>query len=325
MYATAFAKGYTPEAVIFDLETQFHSGCDSSGKPLFSNTKEEECYMPQNYDEVFRGPVSLRNALAQSINIPALKVLYLVGIKDALETARNVGITSLTDPERYGLTLVLGGGEVSLLELTSAYSVFANEGVRNPHNPILSVLDKDGKKLIEFKQSGARAIDENIALQVSDVLSDNKARAPAFGERSFLYFENRDVAVKTGTTNDYRDAWIVGYTPNLAVGMWAGNNDNTPMEKKVAGFIIAPVWNAFLAHVLEDLPREEFRAPEADASWNSLKPLLRGVWTGGESYFVDRVSQKLATAFTPQETREERFVSNIHSELYWINKNDPRG
>lgn len=325
VYATAFMKGYTPETVVFDLETQFHSECDPDGKPLFETVKPEECYMPENYDEIFRGPVTLRNALAQSINVPAIKVLYLAGLRDSLETARNVGITSLNDPDRYGLTLVLGGGEVSLLELTMAYSVLANEGVRNQHASILEVKGREGTPLVQFKQSPVRVMPANIALQVSDILKDEEARSPAFGHHSYLYLGDRDVAVKTGTTNDYRDAWILGYTPNIAVGMWAGNNDNTPMEKRVAGFIVAPPWNAFLSEVFKNLPREEFKAPEKDSAWDSLKPLLRGVWAGGESYFVDRISQKLATVYTPKETREERVVPNIHSELFWIDKADPRG
>src|SRR3989344_1485530 len=325
VYATAFMKGYLPETVVFDVETQFHTGCDMNGKPIFPDVAKEDCYMPQNYDNIFRGPVSLRNALAQSINIPALKVLYLAGLKDSLKIAREMGIRGLDDPARYGLTLVLGGGEVSLLELTSAYSVFANEGIRNPETGILQIKDASGSVLEEFRPKPVQVLPQNVALQISDVLSDNDARSPAFGERSYLYFSERDVAAKTGTTNDYRDAWIIGYAPNLTVGMWAGNNNNTPMEKKVAGFIVAPVWNAFLSEVFKTLPEEHFKKPGVITGAETLKPIIRGKWVGGESYFVDTITQKLATSNTPSETKEERFVPNVHSILYWVNKEDPLG
>jgi len=324
VYATAFQKGFTPETVVFDLETQFHSGCDTEGKPLFSTVKEEECYTPINYDEVYRGPVTLRNALAQSINIPSIKVLYLSGLRDALNTAKKFGITSLTDINRYGLTLVLGGGEVSLLEMTSAYGVFANEGVKNPYTGILKIEDSSGDVLEEFSPKPERILEKNIALQISDILSDEEARIPAFGERSYLYIPGHDVAAKTGTTNDYRDAWIIGYTPSISVGAWAGNNDNSAMEKRIAGFIIAPLWNAFMKEALASAPQEPFKKPE-DTPKEGLKPILRGIWLGNESYFIDRLSGKLATVYTPEETKEERIVTNVHSILYWVNKKNPRG
>jgi membrane carboxypeptidase/penicillin-binding protein PbpC len=156
------------------------------------------------------------------------------------------------------------------------------------------------------------------------MLSDNEARAPAFGSRSFLYFPGRDVAAKTGTTNDYRDAWIVGYTPNIAVGAWAGNNDNSPMDKRVAGFIIAPLWNEFMYRAFEKYPDEKFRQPQP-LNEDQLKPILKGIWRGGSSYTIDTVSGKLATQYTPIETREERFVEDINSILHWVDKDDPRG
>ena len=164
---------------------------------------------------------------------------------------------------------------------------------------------------------------ENIARQINDVLSDNEARTPAFGERSYLYFDGKTVAAKTGTTNDYRDAWIIGYTPSIAVGAWAGNNDNSPMEKRVAGFIVAPMWNAFVAEILKDSPDEKFVKPEGIDQ--NIKPALRGFWQGGENYFVDKISGKLATEYTPVETREERVLTDIHSILYWVDKQNPLG
>ena len=321
IYATAFKKGYTPNTAVFDLQTEFNSSCNPDGTPG-PNAKPEECYMPKNYDQIFRGPIILRNALAQSVNVPSVKTLYLAGIKDSLNTIKDMGITTLTDPNRYGLTLVLGGGEVSLLELTGGYSAFANNGIRNPMTGILKIEDSNGNVLEEYHEAPAQALDKNITLLVTDILSDNDARAPAFGERSYLYFSDRQVAVKTGTTNDYRDAWVIGYTPNLAWGVWCGNNDNTPMEKKVAGFIAAPLWSAFFNEIYQDLPKEDFEKPQPQPE---PKPFLAGNWRGGQTYKIDKISKKLATEFTPSELIEEKPLVQIHSILYWLNKDDPLG
>lgn len=323
VYATAFSDGYTAETVVFDLPTQFAAGCDERGQPLFAGISPENCYLPTNYDEKFRGPVTFREALAQSINVPSVKVLYLTGLSDTLETARAVGITTLTDPNRYGLTLVLGGGEVKLLELTSAYGVFAADGLRFEPVSVLRVEDSAGRVLEEARSEGRRVLDENTARLISDILSDNQARAPAFGGASPLYFPGREVAAKTGTTNDYRDAWIVGFTPSFVLGAWAGNNDNTPMVKQIAGFIVAPLWHALFEEALQDLPNETFPRPEPPPV--DLKPVLRGIWQGGETYFVDKASGLLATGQTPAETREERVIRSVHSILWWVDKNNPGG
>jgi len=319
VYATAFAKGYTPETVVFDVQTQFSTQCDYRGNPLSVNAV---CYTPQNYDEVFRGPVSLREALAQSMNIPAIKTLYLAGIYESLRTARDMGITSLTNIDQYGLTLVLGGGEVSPLEMASAYSVFANDGVRNPYVFILKIEDSNGNILEEYRPSPKQAISKNVARQISDILSDNIARTPAFGANSPLYFNSHDVAAKTGTTNDYRDAWTVGYTPTISVAAWAGNNDNSSMEKKVAGFIITPLWREFMDEALRVLPSENFKSPDSVLN-DDLPPPLRGVWQGGISYYIDTISGKRATELTPEETKKEIILTDVHSILYWIDKDDP--
>ena len=322
VYAAAFEAGYTPDTVVFDVPTQFSSYCDSVGKPL-SGVDPSLCYMPENYDGTYHGPISLRNALAQSINIPAVKLLYLTGISRAIEFAERLGVTTLKNKDRYGLTLVLGGGEVSLLEMTSAYGVFANDGVREPYTGILGIEDASGNTLFTSEKKVLPAIDPEIARKISDVLSDNEARTPAFGAQSYLNFKDRQVAGKTGTTNDYRDAWILGYTPSLVVGAWAGNNDNTPMEKKVAGFIIAPLWNAFFTKVFPSLPDERFSSPQPIP--RTLKPALRGLWYGGDVYAVDKISGKLATEYTPPEFIDERVVPNPHEILYWVNKSEPSG
>ena len=324
VYATAFQKGYTPETVLFNVRTQFQTTCDAYGKPLSSENDPANCFRPQNYDYQYNGPISLRDALAQSVNVPAVKLLYLVGIKDSLETAKKMGITSLTNPDEYGLTLVLGSGGVSLLEMTSAYGVFANEGVRVPYQKILRVEDATGNIIKTFSGKTEQILQKNIALQISDILSDEAARVPAFGTHSYLYFEGRDVAVKTGTTNDYRDAWIVGYTPSFVLGTWVGNNDNSSMEKKVAGFIVAPMWNEIMQKILAKYPNENFEEPISTIT-ATTKPILRGVWQGSEQYFTDKISGKLATPRTPISLKQENFISNTHSILYWVNKKDPLG
>jgi len=319
VYAQALREGYTPETVVFDLETQFQTTCEPDD---FSD--DGDCYTPGNYDFTFRGPVTFREALAQSINIPAIKALYLAGLQDSLRLSQRMGIGSLVDVNQYGLTLVLGGGEVSLFDITSAYSVFANEGVRNDPIPILRVEDADGNVLEEFRPTERRVLEENVALQISDILSDNEARTPAFGAFSPLYFPGYDVAAKTGTTNESRDAWIVGYTPTIAVGAWAGNNDNRPMVKQVAGFIIAPLWNEFMKEALAIRPNKSFKDPLLERNVE-LKPVLKGEWRGGIEYTIDSLSGNLATIHTPKETREAKVVTNIQPILYWVSKNDPLG
>jgi 1A family penicillin-binding protein len=321
VYATAFNKGYLPETTLLDLETQFETTCSPEGKPIVSGGSD--CYTPVNYDGKYVGPISLRDALAQSRNIPAIKLLYLAGVSDSIQTARNMGVKGLDDPQRYGLTLVLGGGEVSLLDMTSAYSVFANDGVRNPYQSILRVEDSAGNVLEESLARPTRVLPENTTRMINSILSDSKARAPLFGVNSIVDVPGKEVAVKTGTTNDYRDAWVVGYTPNFALGVWAGNNDNSPMEKKTSGYIALPMWGEFFREAVKNMPTEKFQKPETTIT--TTNPLLKGLWQGGVSYEVDKISGKIATADTPKELRETRVVKQIHSILYWVNKNNPTG
>lgn len=308
VYATAFKEGYTPETVVFDLKTQFSTACN----PAHLET-EEDCYAPSNYDNQFRGPISFRNALAQSINVPAVKALYLAGVNDSLKLAHDLGITTLQDKDRYGLTLVLGGGEVRLLEMVGAYGVFANEGERSDITSILKIEDNTGATIEEWKPSARRVLDREVALQISDILSDNVARTPLYGANSNLHFPGVDVAAKTGTTNDYRDAWILGYTSNLAVGAWAGNNDNRSMQK-LAGLIITPLWREFMDFAITKRTPGVFAQPQATPE--DLKPVLRGIWfdTGAliESGSEDDLSISNA-------------IRNAHDILYFVDKDDPRG
>lgn len=335
VYATAMKKGFTPETTVFDLPTEFNPSCTVDGKPTWieagAEKYEEEskkCYHPQNFDEKFRGPVSLREALAQSLNVPSVKTLYLAGLEDSLLTAKDFGISSLNEPDRYGLTLVLGGGEVSLLELTSAFGVFANDGVRNPYKYILKIEDSNGNIIYSPNTEPREVIDKNIARAISDILSDNKARAPAFGEASALYFPGKQIAAKTGTTNDFRDAWVLGYTPDIAIGAWAGNNNNFPMKKRVAGFIVAPFWHEIMEWALATYPASDLPVRQAGFSPPATfppqagedKPWSRGEWRGGQEFIIDKISGKLANEFTPKEFQEKKVVREIHSILYWLGK-----
>ena len=295
VYATAFKKGYTPDTIVFDLKTQFSTFCDPSD--IFNNTNP--CYSPENFDLKFRGPMTLRDAIAQSVNIPSVKTLYLAGINESLETARDLGITTLGNRDLYGLTLVLGGGEVTLLDMTSAYGVFANDGVRFPPTGILRIEDSSRNVLEEYEDRSERVLDQEIARQINDILSDNVARTPEFGASSPLYFPGADVADKTGTTNDYRDAWVVGYTPGVAVGAWAGNNDNTPMQKKIAAFIVSPMWHAVMEIAMDKYPSDSFPPPAPIPEWDSLPPVLRGNWNTDP-------------------------LEGVHDILYWVDRDNPR-
>ncbi len=323
VYALAMMKGFTPETVLFDVPTEFNSYCTPYGSAA-NGVPQSSCYMPQNYDSSYRGPLTVRSALGQSINVPAVKTLYLVGVQNAIKLANDMGITTLKDAKNYGLTLVLGGGEVKLLDMASAYGVFATGGVRHDPLAVLSVTDSKGNVIEQANpdDTGVEILPKQVALNITDILSDNNARLPAFAVNSALVVKNHDVAVKTGTTNNYKDAWIIGYTPSLVVGGWAGNNDNTPMAKKVSALLVAPTWNEFMSRILSNVPNEPFEKPIKDPNYYSLKPVLRGTWQGGDGYFIDTISGKLATEFTPEQTKKEILQPNIHDILYWVDKND---
>lgn len=321
-YVTAFEEGYTPSTTLFDVPTQFSTTCDWQGNPIPPNTSTTTCYSPVNYDGKFLGPISMRDAIAQSINVPSVKVLYLAGIDKTLQTAQDMGITSLAGADRYGLTLVLGGGEVSLLEMTSAYGVFADNGVRNPYTGILKVEDKNGNILEQYQPDPSTVLPLQPTLELNNVLSDNNARMPLNGPGSATDFPDRQVALKTGTTNDDRDTWTIGYTPQIVAGVWAGNNNNAPMHQ-ISGLIAAPMWRAFMNVVLAKLPPVPFQEPAPVDP--TLKPVLRGFWQGNQTYFIDKLSGQLATDYTPAIDRKEVSIPDIHSILYWVNPSDPTG
>ena len=252
-YAAAFDPSYadplTPASMILDVRSSFP-------------TREGDPYLPRNYDLQFHGPVSAREALASSYNIPAVKVLQRAGLDRMIALARALGIGTFGDSSRYGLSLTLGGGEVRLIDMAAAFGAFANGGQRVTPAAVLRVTTASGETLYNVKpELGERVLDERVAYLISDILSDNTARAPAFGEYSVLRL-TRPAAVKTGTTTDWRDNWTLGYTPDLVVGVWVGNADNQPMERVSGVAGAGPIWHDFVETVLRDLPRREFDRPD---------------------------------------------------------------
>lgn len=254
-YVTALKKGYTLSTLLLDVETEFPGG---AGQPP---------YKPVNYDGKFRGLVQVRYALGNSINVPAVKMLAQVGIKDTLKTAYDLGISSLEPTQdtlsRVGLSLTLGGGEVRLLELTEAFGAFMNRGYRVDPIAVLRVEDRNGKVLEETKpKKGRRVLSEEQAFLIADILSDNSAREVVFGPNSLLNIPGRTVAVKTGTTNDKRDNWTIGGNSQGLVGVWVGNNDNSPMKQVASGITGAsPIWRRIILEVLSDKPNIGFEVP----------------------------------------------------------------
>ena len=287
VYATAFKKGYTPNTILWDVKTEFNPNCDSSGNQNTDNNGQQ-CYSPQDYDGKNRGPLTLRTALDCSLNIPSVKVLYLAGIPDSLQTAKDLGITSLNDTNNYGLSLVLGGGDVNLLEMTSAYGVFAAEGNYIPPISILKITDSDGNTIEQNQETPTKVLDTQIARQINNVLSDNSARTPIFGAHSPLYIPGYQVAAKTGTTQNFIDGWTLGYTPSVVVGVWTGNNDNTPTNDEGIG-IAAPMWNKIMQKIISANPVENFTPPDPITN---RSPVLLGQLSANDThtilYYVDK-------------------------------------
>ena len=323
-YAAAFKKGFTAGTVIFDVPIEFSAQNQNCPPEVDFSNEDRQCYHPQNYDGKFRGPVTLHQSLAQSLNIPSVKTLYLAGVPETINTAQDLGITTLKNRAQYGLALALGGGAVKLLDITAAYGVFGNEGVKNRATSVLRIEDSKGNILEQYQKSEVKALEPEIAKQIADILSDNEARTPMFGADSPLHFADRPVAAKTGTSQDYRDAWVVGFTPSLSVGVWVGNNNNEPMEKGGAGIMAAgPLWHKFMAEVLKNKPVESFIKPENKNQPSN--PLLNGQFASEIKVKIDKISGKLATEFTPTELIQEKAYKQVHSILYFVDKNNPLG
>ena len=345
-YLTAFAQGYTPASMVMDVRTVF----DDPGNPP---------YVPENYDRKYHGPVRLRTALGSSYNIPAVKLLQLVGAKNVVNTAHRLGINSL-NAEKYGLALTLGGGETTLLDMTYANSVLANKGtmVGEPVpaaqlkpgyrtlDPvgILKVTDADGKTLYEFKQPASQQIvTPQLSYLVSDILSDNAARAPGFGSNSVLKL-TRPAAVKTGTTSDWRDNWTIGYTPDYAVGVWVGNSDNAEMEHISGVMGAAPIWHDIMEKIHQGVPVHPFAEPPGMVrvevcATSGLLPTpycpervkeifidgtqpkqLDNIW---QPFRIYKPNGKLATVYDPPDQVEEKvFPIYPPDAADWVRENN---
>ncbi len=325
VYAALFKKGFTPNSIFYDVETEFNIGCTPDHQPSAPYVKAGDCYDPQNYDGKFRGPISIRNALAQSLNIPAVKAFYLAGLDKSIELANSFGIATVDKKKDSNLSLVLGGGGVKLVEQTGAYGVFAAEGLKNDFKMILKVTAADGS-VLEDKTSGSapkEVLDKNIAREITDILSDNAARAPMFGVVNPLYFPDRPVAAKTGTANDYRDAWTFGYTPSLVAGVWAGNNDYSPMNRAGGVSAAAPIWNEFMAKALAGTQAEQFAKPQIPVTG---KPVLDGIPDGGITVKLDKAcGDDLAKPDISPDRIVEKTYKSFHSILFYIDPAEPLG
>ena len=239
VYARAFEKGLRPETVVYDVPTQFNSSCDED---KFETNKTNLCYSPINYTGRFSGPISLRNALAQSINIPAVKVAYITGISDVVELTEKIGIHSIAEnPQQHGLSIGLGSAEVTPLELAQAYNVFANDGIFVPYGWL---LDRE-------KKERRRVLSQDVVRDITDILTDDRAREPSFGRNSPLNITNPPVATKTGTTNNSRDLWVVGYSPDVVVLIWGGNADGAPLEISASGLAFSKTFRKIILAVSE--------------------------------------------------------------------------
>ena len=262
-YALALQNGYSPSTIINDSPVSFVI----SGQPAYS---------PKNYDNRFHGNITLRTALASSYNVPAVKVLASLGVEKMVELGQIMGITSWDNPSRFGLSLTLGGGETKMTELATVYGVLANQGIRVDLNPLLSVKNQQDDDLLKSatpalrsknlvsESSEKRVLPAVVAFQLTDILSDNRARTPAFGPNSLLNIPNHpSIAVKTGTTTNMRDNWTIGYSPNLLVAVWVGNNDNSPMSHVASGITGAsPIWNKIMTYAIKGVADQPFPVPD---------------------------------------------------------------
>lgn len=307
----------TPATVIMDVPTTFLGGPTP--------------YKPVNYDGKFHGSVQVRFALANSYNIPAVKVLAVNGLTEFITKAKEMGISTFTDSSRYGLSLTLGGGEVKMTDMAVAFGVFANEGVRQDLVPLLKVEDSHGRILEEYKDKvGKKALSKEASFLISSILSDNGARSAAFGTNSGLNIPGKNVAVKTGTTDDKRDNWTIGYTPTYLVAVWVGNNDNTPMNPALASGITgaAPIWNGIMKEVLKDKVTESFKVPSTvhgiqicsttgglknDACGNRFEYFIAGTEPTKDTFtrakvWIDKTTGKVVPAGSDNAEEKEEIV-----------------
>ena len=315
-------QAWTAGTTILDASTTF-------------TMKNAQPYTPYNYDGMQRGYVSMRESLASSLNIPAVRTLEKVGIDDTVSLAKELGITSLERPDEYDLSLALGGGEVSLLELTSAYATLANQGVHTGYELILDIKNADGILLYKFeREEPVQVIDPRVTWLISDILSDDRARSLTFGANSALKLD-RVAAVKTGTTTNFHDNWTIGYTPDLTVGVWVGNSTYEPMRNVTGLTGAGPIWHDVMRAVLEGRPEQAFIQPEGlkQVEICALSGLLptefcehtKTEWfingtepTSFDTFYkqiwIDRTSGALASDSTPAEHKESLIVLDLPFE-----------
>lgn len=335
-YVTMLEQGYTASYPFLDVPTTF--------KNADGGTKD---YNPVNYDGQFRGVMTLRRSLGNSLNIPAVKALAITGVDEMIDTAEKLGITTLQDRSRFGLALTLGGGETKLVEMTGAFATFANKGKHNAPIGILEVKDSHGNTLYSWKESGGtQAISEESAFLIADILSDDGARSAAFGANSLLNIPNHKVAVKTGTTDDKRDNYAMGFTPSITVGVWVGNNNNDAMNPNVSSGIsgATPIYRRFMISYLADKTPEKFEVPknvkkvEIDSftgalpykdtsnrtEWfaNGTEPTAPSPWY--QSLEICKIDKKLASSACKDagETEIKTFINITAELLEWQNDVD---
>lgn len=289
VYVSALEKHFiTPATILKDMPITYdlHPGT----------------YSPRDFDDKFRGPVTVRRALANSLNVPAVAVLNMLGIPSAIEMGKRLGISTLQDPSNYGLSLVLGAAEVKLLELTNVYATFANQGIKNNPTIITQIIDKNATTIFDYKPEQKRVLDPVYPFLISSILSDNKTRAEEFGN---LLTINRTAAVKTGTTSDFKDSWTLGYTPSLTIGVWVGNNDNSPMDNIAGSLGAAPIWRHLMETFLADSPPEHFDVPSGIITENicaSNGLLAKGATSSAISEFFVKGTQPTTYCYFPSES-----------------------
>lgn len=316
VYATAFSRGYNPSTTLYDMRTSF--GDDGSGSE----------YIPQNYTGGFNGPVSMRTALQQSLNIPAIKAYYLAGADNVSTMADKLGYYGWIPGKEYGLATAIGGKETRAIDHVGMFATFANRGNRMPIQGILKVTDPNGDVLEEIQHEGERVMDENIADTMNDVLSDNNARS--WGRRE-LVLTNHQAGAKTGTSNKGLadgtirpdNVWTCGYTPQLAAAVWVGNSNGSVMSGNATGLALAsPLWQEYMNRALEGAPEESFTKPQP---LEANKPILQGK-TGEETEVeICKPSELLANEYCPDSMREKKKFKDVHSILFYVNKEDPLG
>ena len=307
VYSALLEKGYTANTILYDVNTNF------------SNDPNDP-YEPKNYNLQESGPVTIRKALAGSLNIPAVKALYLAGLNETINLLENFGYSTFANRERFGLAFVLGGAEVKLLEHVNAFSAFANEGEIREISGILRVEDNTGEIIEEYQEKKKTVLSQESARVINDIMSDNSARAFIFGEKNSLTLAGRPVAAKTGTTNDFHDAWTVGYTPSLVAGVWVGNNDNKEMSSHADGSVVAaPIWNEFMKRSLEGSLIENFNKPE---NKKTEIPVLNGE-SSSDKIKINILTNLPANDLTNPSLIKEINIPTHHCILYYINREDP--